>query len=180
MKKTRLLTTIAALGLVSALSPLAVSAAVVSEVNPTDQAQQTVILNKEEAVVPTFTVSVPATVEIGQESAELPFTLTLENDEAFIPSGKKVSVTIDSAGYPTKLTGFYVWDSKNLQEASYEVYYSDRMAGNRYSIGDDIVNWTTGNWGTQTRRIKALDYESIQPGSYSGVINYGIALVDVE
>ena len=69
MKKTRLLTTIAALGLVSALSPLAVSAAVVSEVNPTDQAQQTVILNKEEAVVPTFTVSVPATVEIGQESA---------------------------------------------------------------------------------------------------------------
>ena len=180
MRKSKLLTTVTALGLVCALSPLAVSAAVVSEVSPADQVQQTIILSKEEAVVPVFTVDVPATVEIGQESTDLSFTLTLENDEAFVPSGKKVSVTIESAGYPTKLTGFYVWDSKNLQEASYEVYYSDRMAGGRYSIGDEIASWATGNWGTQVRKIKALDYESIQPGSYSGVINYGIALVDAE
>lgn len=142
------------------------------------KAQQKVVLEKEEAVVPSYTVEVPATVNLARDAQDLKFTLSLENDEAFIPSGKKVSVTIASAGYPTALNKFAVWDSKHLQEASYEVYYSDRMAGGRYNIGDEIVSWTGSDWGTQTRRIKVLDYDKVEPGSYSGVINYGIGLVD--
>ena len=141
-------------------------------------AQQKVVLEKEEAVTPSFTVSVPATITLARDAQDLPFTLTLENDTAFVPSGKKVSVTIESAGYPTALNKFAVWDSKNLQEASYEVYYSDRMAGGRYHIGDEIVSWTTGNYGTQNRRIAVLDYDNVEPGNYSGIINYGIDLTD--
>ena len=76
--------------------------------------------------------------------------MNLENHENFIPDGKKVSVVIESAGYPTELNKFAVWDSRNLQEASYEIYYSDAMAGGRYEIGDEIVSWEGSNWGTRT------------------------------
>ncbi|MGN0479897.1 MAG: hypothetical protein ACI4GO_10740 [Hominenteromicrobium sp.] len=177
MRKTKVLVAVMALGMTcAAVAPLTASATAISESNPEAAVQQKVTLVKEEAVVPVYTVEVPATVEIGQEAQDLKYTLTFENDEAFIPDDMKISVKIKSAGYPTELTKFAVWDSKNLQEASYEVYYSDRMAGGRYSIGDEIVSWTGSNWGTQVRRIKALDYESIQPGSYSGVINYTISL----
>lgn len=155
--------------------------AVTAKVNvnsTTATAQQKVVLEKEEAVVPSFTVSVPAKVTLGRDAQDLNFTLDFENDEAFIPDGKKVSVTINSAGYPTALNKFAVWDSKNLQEASYEIYYSDRMAGHRYNIGDEIVSWEGSNHGTQPRRIAVLNYDQVEPGTYNGVINYGIGLVD--
>lgn len=153
-------------------------AASVSEATPDQDVQQKVVLEKTEEVVPTYTVDVPAEVILTKEAQNLSFSLNLENHENFIPDGKKVSVVIESAGYPTELDKFAVWDSRNLQEASYEIYYSDAMAGGRYSIGDEIVSWEGSNWGTQNRRIKALNYESIKPGNYSGVINYSISLTD--
>ena len=159
-------------------APTAAFAETISENTPDASVQQKVTLEKTEAVVPVFTVEVPATVALSKEAQDLKYTLTLEDDESFVPSDKKISVTIKSAGYPTQLDKFAVWDSKNLQEASYEIYYSDRMAGGRYSIGDEIVNWTSGNYGTQTRRIAVLDYEHVEPGTYSGVINYSISLTD--
>lgn len=146
----------------------------------TATAQQKIVLEKEEAVVPSFTVSVPAQVTLGRDAQDLTFTLDLESDTDFVPSGKKVSVTIDSAGYSGGLGKFAVWDSKNLQEASYEIYYSDRMenGGTHYGIGDEIVSWEGSNHGTQPRRIAVLDYDQVEPGTYNGVINYGIGLVD--
>ena len=159
-------------------APTAAFAETISENTPDASVQQKVTLEKTEAVVPVFTVEVPATVALSKEAQDLKYTLTLEDDESFVPSDKKISVTIKSAGYPTQLDKFAVWDSKNLQEASYEIYYSDRMAGGRYSIGDEIVNWTSGNYGTQTRRIAVLDYDHVEPGTYSGVINYSIRLTD--
>ena len=159
-------------------APTAAFPETISENTPDASVQQKVTLEKTEAVVPVFTVEVPATVALSKEAQDLKYTLTLEDDESFVPSDKKISVTIKSAGYPTQLDKFAVWDSKNLQEASYEIYYSDRMAGGRYSIGDEIVNWTSGNYGTQTRRIAVLDYDHVEPGTYSGVINYSISLTD--
>ena len=159
-------------------APTAAFAETISENTPDASVQQKVTLEKTEAVVPVFTVEVPATVALSKEAQDLKYTLTLEDDESFVPSDKKISVTIKSAGYPTQLNKFAVWDSKNLQEASYEIYYSDKMAGGRYSIGDEIVNWTSGNYGTQTRRIAVLDYDHVEPGTYSGVINYSISLTD--
>lgn len=159
-------------------APTAAFAETISENTPDASVQQKVTLEKTEAVVPVFTVEVPATVALSKEAQDLKYTLTLEDDESFVPSDKKISVTIKSAGYPTQLDKFAVWDSKNLQEASYEIYYSDRMAGGRYSIGDEIVNWRSGNYGTQTRRIAVLDYDHVEPGTYSGVINYSISLTD--
>lgn len=143
----------------------------------TATAQQKIVLEKEEAVVPSFTVSVPAQVTLGRDAQDLKFTLDLESDTDFIPDGKKVSVTIDSAGYSGGLGKFAVWDSKNLQEASYEIYASDRDA-THYNIGDEIASWKYGNAGTYTRRIKVLNYDQVEPGTYNGVINYGIGLVD--
>ena len=154
------MTAVAVTGVMLAGQP--VMAATVSEDTPEQETQQTVVLEKTEEVVPTYTVDVPAKVVLSKDAQDLSFSLNLENHDNFIPDGKKVSVVIESAGYPTELDKFAVWDSRNLQEASYEIYYSDAMAGGRYEIGDEIVSWEGSNWGTQNRRIKALNYESIK------------------
>ena len=176
LRKVMSLAVVAATGVM--LAGQTAMAAEVSENTPDQDVQQKIVLEKEEEVVPTYTVDVPATVTLSKDAQNLSFSLNLENHDNFIPDGKKVSVVIESAGYPTELNKFAVWDSRNLQEASYEIYYSDAMAGGRYDIGDEIVSWEGSNWGTQNRRIRALNYESIEPGNYSGVINYSISLTD--
>lgn len=177
--KLRKVTALAAVAVIGAMiAGQTVMAAEVSEMTPEQDFQQDIILEKTEEVVPTYTVDVPAEVILTKDAQDLAFSMNLENHENFIPDGKKVSVVIESAGYPTELDKFAVWDSRNLQEASYEIYYSDRMEGGRYAIGDEIVSWEGSNWGTQIRRIKPLNYESIEPGSYKGVINYAISLTD--
>ena len=176
LRKVMSLAVVAATGVM--LAGQTAMAAEVSENTPDQDVQQKIVLEKTEEVVPTHTVDVPATVNLSKDAQNLSFSLNLENHENFIPDGKKISVVIESAGYPTELNKFAVWDSRNLQEASYEIYYSDAMAGGRYSIGDEIVSWEGSDWGTQNRRIKALDYDNIKPGNYSGVINYSISLTD--
>lgn len=176
LRKVMSLAVVAATGVM--LAGQTAMAAEVSENTPDQDVQQKIVLEKTEEVVPTYTVDVPATVNLSKDAQNLSFSLNLENHENFIPDGKKISVVIESAGYPTELNKFAVWDSRNLQEASYEIYYSDAMAGGRYSIGDEIVSWEGSDWGTQNRRIKALDYDNIKPGNYSGVINYSISLTD--
>ncbi len=176
LRKVMSLAVVAATGVM--LAGQTAMAAEVSENTPDQDVQQKIVLEKTEEVVPTYTVDVPATVTLSKDAQNLSFSMNLENHENFIPDGKKISVVIESAGYPTELNKFAVWDSRNLQEASYEIYYSDAMAGGRYSIGDEIVSWEGSDWGTQNRRIKALDYDNIKPGNYSGVINYSISLTD--
>lgn len=176
LRKVMSLAVVAATGVM--LAGQTAMAAEVSENTPAQDVQQKIVLEKTEEVVPTYTVDVPATVTLSKDAQNLSFSMNLENHENFIPDGKKISVVIESAGYPTELNKFAVWDSRNLQEASYEIYYSDAMAGGRYSIGDEIVSWEGSDWGTQNRRIKALDYDNIKPGNYSGVINYSISLTD--
>ena len=176
LRKVMSLAVVAATGVM--LAGQTAMAAEVSENTPDQDVQQKIVLEKTEEVVPTYTVDVPATVTLSKDAQNLSFSMNLENHENFIPDGKKISVVIESAGYPTELNKFAVWDSRDLQEASYEIYYSDAMAGGRYSIGDEIVSWEGSDWGTQNRRIKALDYDNIKPGNYSGVINYSISLTD--
>ena len=147
-------------------APTAAFAETISENTPDASVQQKVTLEKTEAVVPVFTVEVPATVALSKEAQDLKYTLTLEDDESFVPSDKKISVTIKSAGYPTQLDKFAVWDSKNLQEATYDVYYTKKTT--HYSIGDEIVDWKPGNAGTQYRYIEVNNYDKVEPGSYSG------------
>ena len=122
----------------------ALAESVVSENNPEQDFQQKVVFEKTDEVVPTYTVEVPATVTLSKDAQNLSTRYLRVN---FIPDGKKVSVVIESAGYPGTLNKFAVWDSRNLQEASYEIYYSDAMAGGRYSIGDEIVSWEGSDWG---------------------------------
>ena len=176
LRKVMSLAVVAATGVM--LAGQTAMEAEVSENTPDQDVQQKIVLEKTEEVVPTYTVDVPATVTLSKDAQNLSFSMNLENHENFIPDGKKISVVIESAGYPTELNKFAVWDSRNLQEASYEIYYSDAMAGGRYSIGDEIVSWEGSDWGTQNRRIKALDYDNIKPGNNSGVINYSISLTD--
>lgn len=179
MKKSKAAIAAALCGITMTLAPVSAFAAEVSETTVQASTQQTVTLEKTEAVTPTFTVSVPATLNLGKDAQDMTFTLTQPDSNTFIPSGKKVSVAIDSAGYPSKLTDFVLWNKKSFTEAQYQVYDSDRAASPTiYKIGDEIVNWTGSNHGTQTRRAKVLNYDSIVPGTYEGVINYAISYTD--
>ncbi len=152
----------------------------VSTSTVTGTAQSTVELNKTEEAVPVFTVSVPATIELGKDAVKVPYTLTAPDDSTFIPTGKKVSVKIQSAGYPGTLTKFAVWNKKALEEQPYELIYSPRMANpTPYAIGDEIVSWDGSNHGTQTCYARLTNnYDSIKAGTYTGVINYTISLED--
>ena len=77
MKKSKVLAMVTAAGLVSAISPLSALAAVVSEETPDASVQQQVTLEKTAEVVPTYTVDVPAQVEIGKDAVGFLPVLTL-------------------------------------------------------------------------------------------------------
>lgn len=153
-------------------------AAVVEENAPSADYQQKITYVKDASeVVPIFTVTVPETVELAKNSTSLSYSLALQNDTAFIPDGKKVSVKIKSAGYSGNLKKLALWDSKHLQEAEYLIYNSDAFASpTYYQIGDEIASWDGTNWGTMTRKIKLADYYGVGAGTYNGVINYTISL----
>lgn len=180
MKKGKLLTGILMAGVILTAGTVSGFAAEVDQNNPSASQQQTITFVKtQEEVVPVYTVEIPASVELGKDSTKLTYSLNLEDHSAFIPEGKKVSVKIESAGYPTVLNKFALWDSRHLQEATYKLYDSDNMANPAYyEIGDEIVSWEGSDWGTVTRMARLDDYSSLGAGTYSGVINYAISLED--
>lgn len=156
------------------------ASSVVTENDTTANHQQKIIYTKDASeIVPLYNVTIPDTVELSKNSTTLTYSLALQDDTSFIPSGKKVSVKIKSAGYSGNLKTLAVWDSKHLQEAEYLLYNSDAFANpTYYEIGDEIASWDGTNWGTITRKIKLKDYYSVGAGSYNGVINYTVSLED--
>lgn len=185
MKKAGLVLTLglsATLGLAVPFTALADDTEDVTiSTNQTSQsAQSTVELNKTEEAVPVYTVSVPATIELGRDTTAVPITLSLQDDTSLVPMDKKVSVKIDSAGYAGNLSKFAVWNSSALKEANYQLISSPRAANPTvYQIGDTIVEWKYGNHGTQNIYAQLTDsYDSIPAGQYTGVINYTISYED--
>lgn len=183
MKKKMIVTLATVMTALTAAAPMSAFAAApgatgnVDETTTQAEAQSQVSLNKTEAVTPTFTVDVPATITLGKDATTLKYSMNLENHDNFIPTGKKVSVKITSAGYPGTLNKFALWDKKGFNEASYEIIDSLAMANPTvYQIGDEIASWEGSNWGTQTRIARVKDYNSLEAGTYEGVINYSISL----
>lgn len=153
---------------------------VVDENNPSANFQQKISYTKSESeIVPYYTVTIPTQVTLAKDSTALTYDLQFKDDTSFIPSGKKVSIKIASAGYAGNLKEFAVWDSRHLKKAEYLLYNSDAFVNpTYYNIGDEIVSWEGSNWGTVTRQIKLKDYYSVTAGTYSGVINYTVSLED--
>lgn len=76
------------------------STTVVDENHTSADFRQKITYSKSESeIVPSYTVSIPLTAELQKESSTLSYSLALENDTAFVPSGKKVSVTIAGTSY---------------------------------------------------------------------------------
>lgn len=180
MKKVRIFTSLLLAGVLCVGSTAASFAAIVDENAPTDRVQQTVNFTKTaEEVVPSYTVTIPATVSLSREAQDLTFSMNLEDHSESVPDGKKVSVKIESAGYPTVNNRFALWDSRNLNEAEYQIYETDNaVTKHYYNIGDEIASWEGSNWGTQTRRIQVTNFETLKAGTYNGFINYSISLED--
>ena len=186
MKKAGIVLTLGLAAAIGSAVPFSAMAAdetkdVTISTNQTSQsAQSTVELNKTEEAVPVYTVSVPATIELGRDAVKVPITLSLQDDTSLVPMDKKVSVKIASAGYAGNLTKFAVWNSRKLKEANYQLIDTPRAASPHvYAIGDTVAEWKYGNHGTQTRYAQLTDnYDSIPAGKYTGVINSTIAYED--
>lgn len=180
MKTSKTITALLLAGVICAGSTAAGFAATVDANAPADSVQQKVSLTKtQEEVVPSYTVTIPATVSLSREMQDLTFSMNLEDHSEFVPEGKKVSVKIESAGYPTVTNRFALWDSRNMNEAEYKVFetgHADPI--HYYNVGDEIASWDGSNWGTQTRKIEVVGFEKLPAGTYSGTINYSISLTD--
>ena len=87
LRKVMSLAAVAVLG--TLMAGQTVMAATVSEITPDQEVQQEIVLEKEEEVVPTYTVDVPATVILSKDAQNLSFSMNLENHENFIPDGKE-------------------------------------------------------------------------------------------
>lgn len=187
MKNAAKMTAVMALTAAIAL-PLPVMADVeISGTKTTGDAQSEVVLEKTEAVTPVYTVSVPAKISLGKDSATLDYELDLNENGDVIPNGKEVAIQIQSAGPATSLATsgdtFKVegTEDSSWADAEYQIYDSDAMANpHYYAIGEDLVVWGGGNHGIQQRKAKVLDYDSIEPDTYSGVINYNIIYRDAQ
>lgn len=170
----------AAMGLTCAMimaSALNVAAADVSE-GATVNEQTTISLVKENPA-PTFTVGIPAAVNItSADAVQLAFTMNEDSLNA-IPDGKKVSVTIADAGYGNTTGKFAL--SNGTTEATYGVYgskYSTRPS-DAYAIGQLLVSFygnekVTDGVASIGRVIKADDYDGIAAGTYEGFITFSI------
>ena len=103
MKKAGIVLTLGLAAAIGSAVPFSAMAAdetkdVTISTNQTSQsAQSTVELNKTEEAVPVYTVSVPATIELGRDAVKVPITLSLQDDTSLVPMDKKVSVKIASA-----------------------------------------------------------------------------------
>lgn len=63
---------------------------VVDENHTSADFRQKITYSKSESeIVPSYTVSIPLTAELQKESSTLSYSLALENDTAFVPSGKR-------------------------------------------------------------------------------------------
>ena len=82
LRKVMSLAAVAVLG--TLMAGQTVMAAPVSEITPDQEVQQEIVLEKEEEVVPTYTVDVPATVILSKDAQNLSFSMNLENHENFI------------------------------------------------------------------------------------------------
>ena len=187
MKKGKVSAIAGILVLALAAAPVPVLAAApgdtasVSTDASTGEARTNLTLEKTEEVTPVYTVAVTANVSLSRDPQDLSFTMTnVSSPDSGAPMDKKVTVKIANAGYSGGLGKFAVWDSTNLNEASYEIYESDASATiTPYAIGDEIACWDYGNHGSMTRRIRVLNYDSVKPGTYSGHIDYAISLDNV-
>lgn len=172
----------AAMGLICATimgNALNVSAAEVSVAEGKNANGQTTVSLVKGNPAPTFTVGIPATVNINSaDPAQLTFTMNEESLNA-IPDGKKVSVSIGDAGYGDTTGKFAL--SSGTAEATYGVYgskYSTRPS-DAYEIGDLLVSFygnekVTDGTASIGRVVKADNYDEIAAGTYEGFITFNI------
>ena len=58
-------------------------------VDKTTYRQKITYSKSESEIIPSYTVSIPLTAELQKESSTLSYSLALENDTAFVTSGKR-------------------------------------------------------------------------------------------
>lgn len=160
---------------------------VVDENHTSADFQQKITYSKSESeIVPSYTVSIPLTAELQKESSTLSYSLALENDTAFVPSGKKVSVTIAGTSYfrnQMVLTGEV--ESAAKPTLRYQFIMPDESIVETTGAKDEVNGVELASFtedGSTTFTVKpVLNNPSTPKGvKYSGTMTYAVSLTDAE
>ena len=144
------------------------------------------IQKSESEIVPSYTVSIPLTAELQKESSTLSYSLALENDTAFVPSGKKVSVTIAGTSYfrnQMVLTGEV--ESAAKPTLRYQFIMPDESIVETTGAKDEVNGVELASFtedGSTTFTVKpVLNNPSTPKGvKYTGTMTYAVSLTDTE
>lgn len=160
---------------------------VVDENHTSADFQQKITYSKSESeIVPSYTVSIPLTAELQKESSTLSYSLALENDTAFVPSGKKVSVTIAGTSYfrnQMVLTGEVESAAKPTLRYQFIMPYESivETTGAKDEVnGVELASFTED--GSTTFTVKpVLNNPSTPKGvKYTGTMTYAVSLTDAK
>ena len=137
-------------------------------------------VQKTEEATPSYTVRVPAVIELGEEAAKVPYTRVC--DGGLLQDGRKIAVRIADAGYNDVHNRFAVYSSDAADEQGYRLYDAASMSGSQaFGIGDEIACWESGTGGTILRSAALTgNYDDVRQGSYTGYINYIISLENTQ
>jgi hypothetical protein len=181
--KTKMLATLSLAGILTVGSAFPVFAAQVTETEGATASQAVSVVK--ENVQPTFSVDIPAAVNISSADAtKIEYSIN-EEDLNNIPEGKKVAITIADAGYDAVNGKFALYNEATGEEATYGLYgsiYSTTsdpyvIGGKGYVSFYGTEKVTDGKF-TMSRAIKVNNYDSLQGGTYTGYIQYNIAVID--
>lgn len=113
------------------------------------------------SVEPTFTVTVPASVSLGESA-------TIEAENVVVPKGKEVVVSLSDAN-----------DFKVTSAEGAELTYTVKSGGNEILEGDNvlIVNPRNSSLGESTLEFEAPD-EYVYSGNYTGTVTFTVAVKD--
>ena len=127
-----------------------------------DSADPNGAMNVTYTVAPTFTVTIPATVALGE-------TATIKAENVVVPKGKQVEVSLTDAN------GFVVTSAEGA-----EITYTVKNGETAVAEGDTVlaVNPKDGKTGSTTLSLVAP--ETIQyAGTYTGTVTFTVAVKDV-
>lgn len=134
---------------------------------------------------PTYTVTVPAAVTLTDEGTPMEFTASNVN----YLDGKKISVSILETDYfrnqliiqTEKAEGDHPQTKTQLR---YQLILEDgtvvETTGNDTATGTELVSFTEDSTKTITARPITNDSDWYKVGTYTGIMNYNIELIDAQ
>ncbi len=128
---------------------------------------------------PTFTVSIPATIEVGKLKQELPNTPAAVKSTVFSVTASNVDNLFNEKQIVVSVSGtdgvFALYDEDYMLH--YEIYNTE-TGGEKLASGDVFATFTQN--GAQVGRLDIDQSQITRKGSYSGTVIFDVRVTNIE